>query len=96
MKDTGLQYIGCKAIGLTPDRYIELFSRMKKYGMTAFFEVITYNEEEHFKGVKLAIKMGADNLVGGTQYTKKTLEYLKGSELKYFPYIEEVVDHPCI
>ncbi|MBS7655549.1 hypothetical protein KEJ50_03505 [Candidatus Bathyarchaeota archaeon] len=99
VKDTGLRYIGCKDIGLSLNQYIELFSRIRKYGMTSFLEVVTYNEEEHFNGVNLALKVGVDNLIGGMpQYTKKTLEYLreKKSRVKYFPYIGKIVDHPCI
>ena len=99
VKDTGLHSIGCKDIGLTLPQYIDLFSRMKKYGMTSFLEVVTYDEEEYFTGVELALKIGADNLIGGMpQYTEKTLDYLKkkGSRIKYLPYIGEIVDHPCI
>jgi len=99
VKDLGLNCIGCKDIGLDIDQYIELFAKMKRYGMESFLEVVTYNEDEHFKGVDMALKIGADNLIGGMpQYTKKTLSYLrdKESKLKYFPYIGEIVDHPCI
>ncbi|MEM2175465.1 MAG: hypothetical protein QXI58_07605 [Candidatus Micrarchaeia archaeon] len=99
VKDTGLRYIGCKDIGLNLNQYIELFNKIRKYGMTSFLEVVTYNEEEHFNGVNLALKVGVDNLIGGMpQYTKKTLDYLKEkkSTIKYFPYIGKIVSHPCI
>jgi len=99
VKDTGLRFIGCKDVGLSLNQYVELFSRIRKYGLTSFLEVVTYSEEEHFKGVNLALKVGVDNLIGGVpQYTKKTLEYLreKKSKIKYFPYIGKIVDHPCI
>ncbi|MEM3507559.1 MAG: hypothetical protein QXT31_07930, partial [Candidatus Bathyarchaeia archaeon] len=78
VKDTGLRYIGCKDVGLSLNQYIELFNKIRKYGMTSFLEIVTYNEEEHFNGVNLALKIGVDNLIGGMpQYTKKTLDYLK-------------------
>jgi len=99
VKDTGLRFIGCKDVGLSLNQYVELFNRIKKYGLTSFLEVVTYTEEEHFKGVNLALKLGVDNLIGGMpQYTRKTLEYLreKKSKMKYFPYIGKIVDHPCI
>jgi NAD(P)H-dependent flavin oxidoreductase YrpB (nitropropane dioxygenase family) len=99
VKDTDLGYIGCKDIGLNLDQYMELFDNIKKYGMTSFLEVVTYDEEEYFRGVNLALTIGADYLIGGMpQYTEKTLEFLetKGSEIKYFPYIGNVVSHPCI
>lgn len=99
VKDTELQYIGCKDIGLELDQYIELFNRIKQYGMETFLEVVTYSEEEHFKGIDLALKIGADNLIGGMPwYTEKTLKYLKkkGRQVKLYPYIGKVVGHPCI
>lgn len=99
IKNSGLRYIGCKDIGLSIYKYKELFKRMKRYDMETFLEVVTYNEEEHFKAVNLALKVGADNLIGGMPlYTKKTLDYLKsrGGGVKFFPYIGKVSGHPCI
>lgn len=99
VKDTGLRYIGCKDIGLKIDQYHELFNRMKHYGLVSFLEVVTYSEEEHFKGVDLALKIGADNLIGGMPwYTEKTLTYIKekGAPLKFYPYIGKISDHPCV
>jgi hypothetical protein len=87
VKDTGLRCVGCKDIGLSLYQYTELFHKIRKYGMTSFLEVVTYNEEEHFRDVNLALKVDVDNLIGGMpRYTEKTLEYLrnKGSKLKVF------------
>jgi len=99
IKDTGLSSIGCKDIGLTSQQYIDLFNKFRKYGMKSFLELVTYDEREHFRGVDLAIELGADNIIGGmTWYTQKTLDYLKKKEsrIKYFPYIGTIADHPCI
>lgn len=99
VKETGLRFVGCKDIGLDFDQYHELFARMKNYGMQSFLEVVTYNEKEHFNGVDLALKIGANYLIGGMpQFTEKTMEYIRKrkSGLKYFPYIGEVVGHPCV
>jgi hypothetical protein len=99
VRGTGLKYIGCKDIGLNTDQYVELFSRMKRYGMETFLEVVTYNKEEHLRGVDLALRIGADNLIGGMpSYTEMTSSYLrdKGKQVNFFPYIGKVVGHPCI
>lgn len=99
INDTGLRCIGCKDVGLDPGLYDELFSRMRDYGMRSFLEIVTYDEREHFRGVDLGLRIGADYIIGGMpQYTEKTLEYLKTRDerLRFFPYIGEVVDHPCI
>ena len=99
VKDTGLKCIGCKDIGLNLDQYKELFAGFKKQGMESFLEVVTYSEEEHFRGVDLALKIGANNLIGGMpMYTQKTMAYLKQKErqLGFYPYIGKITDHPCI
>jgi len=99
VKDTGLKCVGCKDIGLKLDQYKELFSAFKKRGIQSFLEVVTYSEEEHFKGVNLALSIGADNLIGGMpMYTEKTMNYLKQKKTKlgFYPYIGKITDHPCV
>ena len=99
VKDTGLKCIGCKDIGLNVDQYKELFAGFRKHGIQSFLEVVTYSEQEHFRGIDLASKIGADNLIGGMpQYTKKTMDHLKQSKtrLGFYPYIGKISDHPCI
>jgi putative N-acetylmannosamine-6-phosphate epimerase len=62
-------------------------------------EVVTYSEQEHFRGIDLALEIGADNLIGGMPaYTKKTMDYLKQKKkrLGFYPYIGKITEHPCI
>jgi len=99
VKDTGLKFIGCKDVGLSLDKLKELFNRMKKADMITFLEVVTYSEEEHFRGVETAIAVQADYLIGGMPwFFEKTRQYLKEKKagIKYFPYIGKIEDHPCI
>jgi hypothetical protein len=99
VKDTGLKCIGCKDIGLNFDQYKELFAGFRKHGIQSFLEVVTYSEQEHFRGIELASKIGADNLIGGMpQYTKKTMEHLKQNKarLGFYPYIGKISGHPCV
>lgn len=99
VKDTGLKCIGCKDIGLNVKQYKELFAGFRKRGMQSFLEVVTYSEQEHFRGIDLALEIGADNLIGGMPvYTKKTMDYLKQKKkrLGFYPYIGKITEHPCI
>lgn len=99
VKDTGLMCIGCKDIGLSFDQYKTLFEAFKKNGLESFLEVVTYSEEEHFRGIDLALKIGADNLIGGMPiYTEKTMDYLKQkrAQLHFYPYIGRITGHPCV
>lgn len=99
IKDTRLKFIGCKDIGLPIEKLQELFRKMKNAGMTTFLEVVSNDEEKHFVGVEKAIRVGTDYLIGGMPgFARKTLEYLreKNARLRFFPYIGEVVGHPCV
>ena len=99
IKDSGLKCVGCKDIGLSPDQYEELFSKFRRYGMQSFLEVVTYSEAEHFRGIDLGIKIGADNIIGGMPvYTEKTAKYLKEKRATtgFFPYVGKVTGHPCV
>ncbi|MEM3941380.1 MAG: hypothetical protein QXK88_07150 [Desulfurococcaceae archaeon] len=99
IKDTGLKFIGCKDIGLSLDKMKELFSRMQKADITTFLEVVTYSEEEHFRGVDIAMTVKADYLIGGMPwFFEKTKQYLqeRKADIKYFPYIGKIEDHPCV
>ena len=96
---TGLKCAGCKDIGLEIPSLRRLFSDMKAAGMRSFLEVVTMKEEEHFRGVDIALDIGAGYLIGGMpQYTEKTVQYLKrkSNPPKFFPYIGKIVGHPCL
>lgn len=99
IKDTGLKCVGCKDIGLSLEQYQELFMAFRKQEIQSFLEVVTYSEQEHFRGIDLALKIGADNLIGGMPtYTKKTMDCLKKKEMRlgFYPYIGKITEHPCI
>ena len=99
VKDTGLRCIGCKDVGLSEAELERLFNRMRKAGMTTFLEIVTYDENSHFSGVDMAIKVGADYLIGGMPwFTEKTLTYIKEkkADIKFFPYIGKIEGHPCV
>ncbi|MGA3405986.1 MAG: hypothetical protein ABSD49_09680, partial [Candidatus Bathyarchaeia archaeon] len=55
---TGLKCAGCKDIGLEISKLRQLFSSMKSVGMKSFLEVVTMKEEEHFRGVDVALDIG--------------------------------------
>jgi hypothetical protein len=96
---TGVKCAGCKDIGLEISKLRELFSNMKSVGMKSFLEVVTMKEEEHFRGVDVALDIGSDYLIGGMpQYTEETIRYFKGKKNppKFFPYIGKIVGHPCL
>jgi hypothetical protein len=96
---TGLKCAGCKDIGLETHKLGQLFSSMKANHTRSFLEVVTMKEEEHLRGVDIAVDIRSDYLIGGMpQYTEKTIQYLKRktNPPKFFPYIGKIVGHPCM
>jgi len=67
---------------------------MKDDGRTTFLEVVSASEKETIRSTKVALELGVDYLIGGT-YIESTLPLIKNTNIKYFPYVGKIVDHPC-
>ena len=94
IRDTKLKYIGFKDIGLPIKKLKKLHSMMKDDGRTTFLEVVSASEKETIRSTKVALELGVDYLIGGT-YIESTLPLIKNTNIKYFPYVGKIVDHPC-
>jgi len=94
IRNTKLKFIGFKDIGLPLEKLKELHSMMKDDGRTTFLEVVSASEKETIRSTKVAIELGVDYLIGGT-YIESTLPLIKNTEIKYFPYVGKIIDHPC-
>lgn len=73
----------------------ELCAMMKEAGKTTYLEVVTYSEEECLRGAKLAVECGFDCLLG-TIYYDSVMDYVKTTDLKYFPFVGKVSQSPSI
>lgn len=91
---TKTQHIGFKDIGLPEAEMRQLVTRIKQAGRTAHLEVVSLTPEAELESARVAIDMGVDYLIGGTQW-QKVSEMLRGLPIKYFPYPGEIVDHPA-
>lgn len=94
IRDTNLKFIGFKDIGLPIDKLKKLHSMMKKDGRTTFLEVVSATKDDTIRSTKTAMELGADYLIGGT-YIDATLPLIMETDIKYFPYVGKIVDHPC-
>ena len=94
IRDTKIKFIGFKDIGLPIGQLKELHSMMKKDRRTTFLEVVSASEKETIQSTKVALELGVDYLIGGT-YIDSTLPLIKNKNIKYFPYVGKIVDHPC-
>jgi len=95
IKDTGINFVGFKDVGLPEEKLKKLAGKMKKTGKTTFLEVVSATKEDNIQSAKMGAKLGVDNLIGGT-YVEETLPLIKNTGIKYFPYIGKIVGHPCL
>lgn len=95
IKDTGINFVGFKDVGLPEEKLKKLVVEMKKAGKTTFLEVVSATKEDNIRSLKMGVKLGVDNLIGGT-YVDETLPLIEDAGIKYFPYIGKIVGHPCL
>lgn len=94
-KDSKALYWGFKEQPLPLEEMQRIFARMKACGKRTVLEVVEYTEEEGLKGAEMAVKCGVDLLMG-TMYSDKILEYCKKHKLAYMPFVGEIVDRPSV
>jgi hypothetical protein len=99
VKNTGIRFIGWKDVCLAEKELGELTVKSKRCGLTTFLEIVTFDEDKHFKVLNLAIRLGVDYVIGGLpKFSVKTLKFLKthAPNVRFFPYVGEIVGHPVI
>jgi NAD(P)H-dependent flavin oxidoreductase YrpB (nitropropane dioxygenase family) len=92
VKDSGVEYIGFKDIGLPFEELLSLTKKIQKDGHKAVLEIVSLSDEAMERSVETALKLGVDYAIGGTKLQKKLLN----SNIKYFPYIGKVTGHPAV
>jgi len=96
--DTNLRYIGFKDPqegGLSPDKYKPLMAKLRETDMEIFIEVVSESEELNLRSAKLAVDLGVDFVCGGT-FIDSSMQAIAGTDIGFFPYIGEIVGHPCV
>ena len=94
-KDLPVNFWGFKDVGLPQPEMRKLIKAIKDAGKTTFLEIVTYTEEECRRGAEFAVDFGFDYLMG-TLFFPGVWDYLKGKDIKYFPFVGEVSGSPSI
>ena len=94
-KDTSAKYWGIKEDGISGEEMRNLFRYMKDCGKTTVLEVVAYTEEECLAGAELAVECGCDILIG-TMFFDSVNEVCKINNIKYMPYIGQVMQRPSV
>lgn len=93
--ETGIQHVGCKDLGLPRDELAQLMEDIHANGHVSYLEVVSETEEATLESARVAAEIRPDNLIGGT-LIEPIQEIIAGCGVRFYPYIGEVIDHPCL
>ena len=89
----GLGHIGFKDIGVPGEVLHELTRRIRQAGVTSYMEVVSETPEACLRSAHVAVELGVDRLLGGTD-TAAIMPILEESDIAYYPFPGFPVDHP--
>src|SRR3954451_21017723 len=91
----GVRHVGCKDVGLPTEELAALMAEIRANGHTSYLEVVSESEEATLASARAAVEVGPDYLIGGT-LIEPVQEILAGSGIRFFPYVGQIVGHPCL
>src|SRR3954468_15467904 len=92
---TGLRHVGCKDVGLPREELKGLMEDIRGNGHETWIEVVSETEEDTLASARAAADIRPDHLIGGT-LIEPVQEILEGTGVKFWPYVGQIVDHPCL
>lgn len=95
IKETGIENIGFKDVGLPIEELRRLAEKINREGFNSFVEVVSEDEETCLTAVKQALKMGVRNIIGvKSEYAEKAFTIIRGAS--FYPYVGKVKGIPEI
>ncbi|HEY2789132.1 MAG TPA: hypothetical protein VGI72_06710, partial [Gaiellales bacterium] len=92
---SGVNHVGCKDVGLPRAELQALMSDIRANGHTTHLEVVSETPEATLASARAAAEIGPDYLIGGT-LIEPVQQVIAGTGIKFFPYVGQIVDHPCL
>ena len=92
---TGLRHVGCKDVGLPREELAALMDDIRSHGHETWIEVVSETEEDTLQSARVAAEIRPDHLIGGT-LIEPVQEILAGTGVKFWPYVGQIVGHPCL
>ena len=93
--DSGVTHIGCKDVGLPREELAEFMDEIRANGHTSYLEVVAESDEATLVSARVAAEVRPDYCIGGTLIPEMQ-EILAGTGVKFFPYVGQIVGHPCL
>ncbi len=94
-KNSKAKFFGFKEKPLPLSEMKKLYKYMKKCGKKTVLEVVSYTESEGIEGAKMAVECGVDILMG-TKYFASIHDICEKNNIKYMPFVGEVVGRPSV
>ena len=94
-KNSKAKFFGFKEKPLPLSEMKKLYKYMKKCGKKTVLEVVSYTESEGIEGAKMAEECGVDILMG-TKYFASIHDICEKNNIKYMPFVGEVVERPSV
>jgi len=91
----GLKHIGFKDIGADLNTLRALNRMIKETGAVSYMEVVSTTTAAALNSARIAVEIGVDRLLGGTQ-AGPILEILQGSGIAYYPFPGRPNGHPTL
>src|SRR3954451_10803019 len=92
---TGVRHVGCKDVGLPTEELKALMDDIRSNGHETWIEVVSETEEDTLASARAAAEIRPDHVIGGT-LIEPVQEILAGTGVKFWPYVGQVVGHPCL
>jgi hypothetical protein len=93
--DTGVRHVGCKDVGLPREELRELMADIRGHGHVSYLEVVAETEQDTLQSARVAADVRPDYLIGGT-LIEPVQQIIEGTGIRFFPYVGEIVGHPCL
>jgi len=92
---SGVTHVGCKDVGLPREELAEFMDEIRANGHTSYLEVVAESDEATLASARVAAEVRPDYCIGGTLIPEMQ-EILAGTGVKFFPYVGQIVGHPCL
>jgi len=89
----GLRHVGFKDVGVAPETLKALTDAIHQTGATSYMEVVSETAEAAIQATRVAVELGVNRLLGGTQVAA-VKDILFGTQTEYYPFPGKPEGHP--
>lgn len=95
IRPLGLSHVGFKDVGTDIETLRELNGRIKETGAVSYMEVVSTTPEDCLKSARVAMEIGVNRLLGGTD-ADSVMKILEGSAIAHYPFPGFPEGHPTV